>query len=145
MTSSAEETMQFGREFAQTLRGGEVIALQGPLGSGKTTLTKGIAEGLGISPSEVRSPTFVLLRSYDGKTADGKAVTMHHLDAYRLEGAADFEDIGGTDLLGDDSICVVEWADRIQGGLPEHRIDIKLEHVSPTERKLELRGKGSGE
>lgn len=139
VTSSAEETMELGRKIAAGLRGGEVIAVSGPFGAGKTVLIKGIAEGLGVADtSEVRSPTFVLLRTYEGKTAAG-AVSIHHLDAYRLRDATDFDDLGALDLMGKDTVLVIEWADRIAAGLPEKRADISLEHVDPETRKITVR------
>ena len=114
-----------------------MLALYGPLGAGKTTLIKGIAEGLGVADtSEVRSPTFVLVRVYEGKTSEDAPVSIHHVDAYRLTDGADFDDMGGIDLFGKASVCIVEWADRIAGALPEKRIDITLEHVDPTTRRI---------
>ncbi len=141
---SPEETMGFGRELAADLCGGEVIALNGPLGAGKTTLVKGIAEGLGVADtSDVRSPTFVLLRTYDGTTSTGKSVSLHHMDAYRLSEEIDFDNLGGLDLLTDDAVLVVEWADRISSGLPDKRIDISLEHDTPETRIITIKKQGT--
>ncbi len=139
VSSSAEETIELGKQIAGDLRGGEVIAVEGPLGAGKTTLIKGIAEGLGVADtSEVRSPTFVLLRTYEGRTSSG-TVSIHHMDAYRLRDGADFDDMGGLDLLGDDTVLIIEWADRIASGLPDGRIRIYMEHVDPQTRKITVR------
>ena len=136
ISSSAEETVDLGKKIARDLCGGEVVAVEGPLGAGKTTLIKGIAEGLGIADtSEVRSPTFVLLRTYEGKTSSG-AVSIHHMDAYRLRDGADFDDLGGRDLLGDDAVLIIEWADRVASGLPKDRICVSLEHVNPETREI---------
>ncbi len=122
VSSSAQETVELGKEIAGDLCGVEVIAVEGPLGAGKTTLIKGIAEGLGITDtSNVRSPTFVLLRTYEGKTSAGKAVSIHHMDAYRLRGGEDFDDMGGLDLMGDDTILIIEWADRVVRLSPQSR------------------------
>lgn len=140
ISSSAEETIELGKKIAGDLRGGEIIAVEGPLGAGKTTLIKGIAEGLGVADtSEVRSPTFVLLRTYEGRASSG-AVSIHHLDAYRLRDGADFDDMGGRDLLGNDTVLVIEWADRVASGLPDGRIRISMEHVNPETRKITVRG-----
>ncbi len=140
ISSSAEETIGFGRKIAADLQGGEVIALNGPLGAGKTTLIKGIAEGLGVADtSDVRSPTFVLLRTYEGKTSAGKPISIHHMDAYRLQGGGDFDDLGGLDLLGDDTVLIIEWADRVASGLPENRIHVTMEHIDPETRKITVR------
>ncbi len=139
ISSSVEETIELGKKIAGDLRGGEIIAVEGPLGAGKTTLVKGIAEGLGVADtSEVRSPTFVLLRTYEGRTSSG-AVSIHHLDAYRLRDGADFDDLGGRDLLGNDTVLIVEWADRVASGLPDGRIRISMEHVNPETRKITVR------
>jgi tRNA threonylcarbamoyladenosine biosynthesis protein TsaE len=136
-STSPEETMRFGRDLAAGLRGGDVLALYGPLGAGKTTLIKGIAEGLCVGdPAEVRSPTFVLVRVYDGRTSEGAPVSIHHVDAYRLTDGADFDDMGGIDLFGESSVCIIEWADRIAAALPAKRTDITLEHVDPKTRKI---------
>ncbi len=140
ISSSAEETVELGRKIAGDLCGGEVIAIEGLLGAGKTTLIKGIAEGLGVADtSEVRSPTFVLLRTYEGKTSAGKPVSIHHMDAYRLRDGADFDDMGGLDLMGDAAVLVIEWADRVASGLPENRINVSMEHVDPKTRKITVR------
>jgi tRNA threonylcarbamoyladenosine biosynthesis protein TsaE len=144
VTSSPEETMNLGRRIARDLRGGEVLALSGPLGAGKTTLIKGIAGGLGVEDtSEVRSPTFVLLRVYEGITSGGKPVSVNHVDGYRLDGGADFDDIGGRDLFEESSICLIEWADRIADGLPARRVNISLEHVDENTRRITISGSSS--
>ncbi len=136
VSASPEETMALGRDIGAALTGGEVIALEGPLGAGKTTMIKGIASALGVKDTgDVRSPTFVLQRTYPGVTSSGKNITIYHIDAYRLE-AADLDEIGGREMFSDDGIVVVEWADRVVSGLPSERINIALEHTGPETRRI---------
>jgi tRNA threonylcarbamoyladenosine biosynthesis protein TsaE len=139
-TSSPEETMELGRKLGAILKGGEVVSFEGPLGAGKTTMIKGIASALGVcDTSAVRSPTFVIVREYEGVSSEGKELSIHHMDAYRLEGGEDFDDLGGRDLMDDGSILLVEWADRILPGLPAERICVSIEHMDPTTRKIEIK------
>ncbi len=138
ITSSPEETMNVGRDIGDALEGGEVIALQGPLGVGKTILIKGIAEALGVEDTrDVRSPTFVLIRTYAGLTTGGKDITIYHIDAYRVSGA-DLDEIGGREMFSDDGVVLIEWADRVISGLPAECINITLEHTGPETRKISV-------
>jgi len=110
-----------------------VIALVGGLGAGKTVFVKGLARGLGVRPAhEVTSPTFVLITEYPGR------LTLYHVDAYRLEGAADFEALGADEILFGDGVCVIEWADRLAGCLPEDRLEVALAVEGPLSRRLAL-------
>jgi len=137
VTRSPEETMAVGRRLGRLLRAGDVVALSGPLGSGKTTLTKGLAEGLGVEDGRwVTSPTFVLVHEYPGRVA------VFHVDAYRLSGPADAEALGADELWFGEGVAIVEWADRIEGALPEERLDIAMEHRGRDERELTLRPRG---
>ncbi|MBM4035380.1 MAG: tRNA (adenosine(37)-N6)-threonylcarbamoyltransferase complex ATPase subunit type 1 TsaE [Planctomycetes bacterium] len=132
-TRSREETLAFGRRLGELLGPGDVVALRGPLGSGKTTLTKGIAEGLGFEePRWVTSPTFVLVHQYPGR------VPVYHIDAYRLRGPADAEALGMDELFFGDGVAVVEWAERIASALPPERLEIALEMPGEAEREFVL-------
>jgi tRNA threonylcarbamoyladenosine biosynthesis protein TsaE len=131
-THSPEETLDLGRRIGRAAQPGDVLALVGDLGSGKTVLAKGVAEGLGAaSAREVVSPTFVLCREY----LDGR-LPLYHFDAYRLRGAADLEGIGAPEVLGGDGLSLVEWADRAPQALPADRLEVRLEVTGPQSRRL---------
>jgi tRNA threonylcarbamoyladenosine biosynthesis protein TsaE len=110
---SEAETREAGRRLAGVLRGGEVLSLEGPLGAGKTTFVKGLAEGLGCRASEVSSPTFTLVHEYPG----GRFPVVH-LDLYRLESAEELAALGFDDLLAGPTITAIEWGDKFPEALP---------------------------
>jgi tRNA threonylcarbamoyladenosine biosynthesis protein TsaE len=121
---------------------GLVLGLEGPLGAGKTVFVKGLAQGLGIDPRTVASPTFVIASEY---VAAG-GMRLAHVDLYRLESAAELEGAGFLDLLGPGAVVVVEWADRFPEALPLGRLGLRLERpsggVSPTQRVLHAKASG---
>ncbi len=132
---SPQETMELGRRIGGQLRGGEVFAICGPLGSGKTHLIKGIAAGAGAQDqTSVTSPTFVLVNQYAGR------FDLYHIDAYRLDSVADFERLGFDDFCYPESVVLIEWADKIEPalqGLDVIRVD--LAHAGTRKRVLRLR------
>jgi tRNA threonylcarbamoyladenosine biosynthesis protein TsaE len=131
-TASAAETGRLGQDLARPLLGGDVIALSGELGSGKTTFTQGLARGLGIRAA-VTSPTFVLVNRYPAP--DGRV--LQHADCYRLANAPlEMWDVGLTDLYEGDDIVVIEWADRIPGLLPDDHLAIAFAYVDENRRQL---------
>ncbi len=134
-TNSPQKTMDLGAAIGRQLRGGEVIALVGPLGSGKTHLIKGIAAGAGAKDrQEVNSPTFVIINEYEGR------VRVYHIDAYRVTSLAEFEMLGFDDLLAPESVVVIEWADKVEGIVSQtHPIHIELRHEGRTRRTIVLR------
>ncbi len=137
-THSRDETIAFGRRLGQLLGPGDVVALRGPLGSGKTTLTKGLAEGLGVEePRWVTSPTFVLVHQYQGR------LPVYHIDAYRLRGPADAEAIGAEEMFFGDGVTIVEWAERIETALPAERLEVALEIGGEEEREISLKPLGA--
>jgi tRNA threonylcarbamoyladenosine biosynthesis protein TsaE len=133
LSHSVEETESIAAELAATLVAGDCVALEGPLGAGKTQFVRGLAVALGANPRAVSSPTFVLLNIYRG----GR-LTLFHLDAYRTAGADDFEGIGFSELLEQEGVVVVEWADRIEKILPRRRIRVVIEVVGENDRSLRI-------
>jgi tRNA threonylcarbamoyladenosine biosynthesis protein TsaE len=135
-SNSAEQTQRIGNQFGALLEKGDVIALQGDLGAGKTTLVQGIASGWGSAES-VTSPTFVLVNQYD--RPDGQR--MSHLDAYRLDNLTQAEDLD-LDHYQDKGPLIVEWAERIKNLLPEQHLWVELFHVGESRRRMEFRPQG---
>ncbi len=123
ISHSVEETLAFAKEFAATLKAGDVLALEGNLGSGKTTFVKGIALGLGLRDAgQVKSPTFVLMHIYP------TAIPLYHFDLYRIDGSGDLDTLGFEDFLEDrGAISCVEWADRARLLIPESAVKIRFE------------------
>jgi tRNA threonylcarbamoyladenosine biosynthesis protein TsaE len=135
-TNSSIQTIELGQKIGRQLKGGEVIALCGPLGSGKTHLIKGIVEGLGAedAPNEVTSPTFVLVNEYSGGSTPlttGR-LDVFHIDAYRINSIQEFEQIGFDDYCYPGSVVLIEWADKIEQALTGiNYIKIELAHLGP--------------
>ena len=120
-------TLEYGRHLAHSLSGGMVVTLQGDLGAGKTTLVKGLAEGLGIR-EVITSPTFVLMRFYDTGNKDIKRLC--HIDAYRLTSAQDLQMIGVEEYINNpDTLTVIEWPERVEGIIPEGAITIIFDEI----------------
>lgn len=130
ITRSEEETVAVAREFASTLSAGDVVLLSGNLGAGKTAFVRGLAEGLGIDPDDVSSPTFTIVHEYRG----GR-LALYHADLYRLERAAT-EDIGLEEMGVKDGVLAVEWPDRLTHAMPGARA-VRLELVDDTTRRIE--------
>ena len=135
--NSFEETKNFASRLSKKFQKGQVVALLGDLGSGKTTFSQGFAEGLGIE-QHVGSPTFKLVSEYAGA-----ALKLYHVDCYRLKNADEFLNLGGENLLlPDDGITLIEWANVIQELLPKDVIEIVFSRVigEPGKRILKIRG-----
>jgi len=136
-TDGPEQTMRLGRVLGAILPAGAVIALTGELGAGKTVLAKGIAQGLGVKDErEVTSPSFVLINEYEGR------VPIYHVDLYRLQHAAEAEDLGFEELFSGRGVILLEWAEKAARLLPAERIEVNIQWISPTERKIIFAGKG---
>ena len=137
-SNSPDETIELGRKIGLRLKGGEVIAVCGALGSGKTHLIKGIAAGAGAKDGRrVNSPTFVIVNEYAG--GNSSRLDIYHIDAYRLNSIAEFEMIGFDDFCYPQSVVLIEWADKIESAL--QRIDyirIELFHAGQTQRKMHI-------
>jgi len=136
-SNSPDETIEFGQRLGSQLKGGEVIAVCGPLGSGKTHLIKGIAGGAGAKDRrEVNSPTFVIVNEYAGR------LDIYHIDAYRLNSVSAFEMLGFDDFCYPQSVVIIEWADKIESALQTiDYIRIELEHAGETKRKIHVESK----
>lgn len=131
ISQSAAETVEYGRQLAAHLKSGDVVALTGDLGAGKTCLVKGIAAGLGVEQA-VTSPTFTLIHEYRG----GR-LPLVHVDLYRLDTLAEAVSIGIEDYLDGTGVTVVEWAERIESLLPERTQRIRLSVVDENTRNIE--------
>ncbi|QOV88595.1 tRNA (adenosine(37)-N6)-threonylcarbamoyltransferase complex ATPase subunit type 1 TsaE [Humisphaera borealis] len=139
-SSSVEQTEQIAAALAATLVGGEVIALHGDLGAGKTQFVRGLVRGLGGDPLRVSSPTYVLLHIYaqSPESADAMRLAVFHLDAYRVGGADDFEAIGFSELLEQGGVVVVEWPSRVAELLPSERIEVRIEPTGESARRITI-------
>jgi len=114
VTHSGADTVEVGRKLVKLLSPPQLLVLRGDLGTGKTTLVKGIAQALDAAePDEVTSPTFTLLHEYDG-TREGRPVKLYHLDVYRLEGERQLETLGLDELLTPDALVLVEWGEKFR-------------------------------
>lgn len=130
-------TELFGRRLGRLLFPGAVVALVGPLGAGKTHLTRAVAEGLGIADSRaVSSPTFVLIQEYRAR------LPVYHFDAYRLRGEGEFFDLGAHEYLEGDGVCLIEWADRVPGCLPAGHLRVELSVTGEASRRAAVTGHG---
>jgi tRNA threonylcarbamoyladenosine biosynthesis protein TsaE len=128
---SVKNTLHLGGLIARELLPGDIICLFGDLGSGKTVLTKGIAAGLGIDEQEVNSPSFVLIREYN----QGR-IPLYHFDFYRIDAAREISLIGYEEYFYGQGVCVVEWAQRLDGLLPPEYLKIELAAKGGTQRSL---------
>jgi tRNA threonylcarbamoyladenosine biosynthesis protein TsaE len=134
VSNSPEETVELGRKVGSQLKGGEVIAVCGTLGSGKTHLIKGIASGAGAAEArKVTSPTFVIINEYKGR------LDVYHIDAYRLDSISEFEMIGFDDYCQQGSVVLIEWADKIESALENiDYIRVELSHSGESKRKIHI-------
>lgn len=125
ISHSAKETITFAEEYARSLKGGDVVLLNGDMGAGKTVFAKGVALGLGIK-EEVLSPTYAYMNDYDGK--------LYHYDCYRLSSGMQAEALGLCDYFYGNGVCLVEWAENIADVLPEN-----CKHVTINKREGDVR------
>ncbi len=137
VSKSPQKTIEFGKHLATRLQKGDVIALFGDLGSGKTTLVKGIAKGLKVKPSKVHSPTFTLMNCYEGK------VPVYHFDLYRLDDIKEIDRLGCEEFFYDNGVSIIEWAEKLDRLLPAEYLEIKLKHKNVNERSLTLKAFGT--
>lgn len=134
ISKSVDETIDLGAELAKKLKAGDVVALIGDLGAGKTVLTKGIAKGLGVKNVRyVNSPTFVVIKEYKGK------IPLYHFDLYRLDKTSVIDAENYEEYFYGGGVSVVEWAEKIKKLLPKKYIEVKLSVVDETKRKIEIK------
>ena len=133
-TAGPEETVSLGERIGRALEPETTVALIGELGAGKTTLTKGIAKGLGV-PGLIHSPTFTLIHEHQGR------IPVYHFDLYRLDTQEQIEDLGYEDYFYGQGVTIVEWAEKIESLLPDDRLEIRISGEGD-QRTFELRATG---
>ncbi len=133
---SSAETERIGAAIGRLLTGGEVLALHGELGSGKTTLVRGIAAGLGVPRRTVSSPTFALIHEYAGR------LPLVHADLYRLDGETELAHLGLSEYLNGRAVVAIEWAEKAERELPGHRLEIRMTHTRDQARSILVRARG---
>ena len=136
VSQSVDETLALGERIGRAALPGDVVALFGGLGAGKTVLAKGILRGLGGDPDDATSPTFTLLRQYQAR------LQLHHFDAYRLAAPRELLEIGAEEAFYGDGICVIEWAERVLEVLPPDRLEVHLEVSGEARREVRLSAAG---
>lgn len=132
VSHSEKETENFAKEFAKSLKAGDVVAFEGDLGAGKTAFVRGMAGGLDCSDS-VCSPTFAIVNEYDGK------IPVFHFDMYRIETLGELYSIGFFEYLERGGICAIEWSENIYSALPQNSIFVNIQRLSGNERKITVR------
>ncbi len=135
VSRSADETKEIGRAIGGAVEAGTLILLIGQLGAGKTTLTQGLADGLGVT-AYTKSPSFVLVNEYQGR------LPLFHMDLYRIDDPTEAWELGLDDYLGRDGVLAIEWADRATSIFPEDRLEIHIEYLSDSERQLTVTASG---
>jgi tRNA threonylcarbamoyladenosine biosynthesis protein TsaE len=139
ISHSADQTRRLGARLGALLRGGDTLCLEGELGAGKTCLAQGVGRGWGAAQALI-SPSYVLIREYDRPTDDCR---LYHIDLYRMSGADEAAALGLDEILAaDDSMSVVEWADRARALMPANHLWITLAHIDATRRALRFEAQG---
>jgi tRNA threonylcarbamoyl adenosine modification protein YjeE len=142
VTKSEQETIDLAIEFASTLLANDVVLLEGELGVGKTCFVRGLCEGLGGDPTQVNSPTFVIMQEYEVDNGN----RLVHIDAYRLSGPEELETIGWDEILEDPlTIIAVEWPSKITEALPKEATTVSIEHLKEFERSVTIGHSSSGD
>ncbi len=131
ISASEARTRTLGKTFATRLQSGDVVALYGTLGAGKTQFVKGICTYFDIPPEQVSSPTFTIVNEYNGS-----AGPIYHFDAYRIEQVSEFFEMGYEDYFFGDGICLVEWPDRVEPLLPDDTIRLQFTHLGDDRREI---------
>ncbi|MFH1406945.1 MAG: tRNA (adenosine(37)-N6)-threonylcarbamoyltransferase complex ATPase subunit type 1 TsaE [Candidatus Omnitrophota bacterium] len=132
-SKSPYDTIRLGKNLGKLAKPGDVIVLVGELGSGKTTLTKGIAQGLGVKRTQyITSPSFVIAREYKGK------IPLYHIDLYRLDKDAELDTTGFEEYLGSGGVCVIEWGKKVESILPQEHLTVHLNIKGENKRQIKL-------
>ena len=135
ISRNAAETVKIGELIGSMLEPGDVVALIGELGAGKTCLTQGLARGLGVPAAfQITSPTFTLINEYPGR------INLTHIDTYRLSGITDMIDLGCEEYFSDCNVVVIEWAEKVREILPESTVFIQMTYLDENDRKIEISG-----
>ena len=136
ISKNPTETFFIGKTIGEILTHGDIVALIGELGTGKTCLTQGIARGIGVPEEyQITSPSFTLINEYHGR------VTLYHFDLYRLKGPMDLEDVGYEEYISGNGVNVIEWADKIINLIPDEALFISFIYINENERELAITGK----
>lgn len=131
VTASVEETLTLGADYAKGLKPGDVVALEGDLGAGKTHFVKGVASAFGVAEADVTSPTFSIIQEYRGR-----GVTVYHIDAYRIGHESELRNLGIEEILYGDGICLVEWPSRLGRWLPTDAKRVEVGHEGGSKRRF---------
>jgi len=136
-THSAPETVRLGKHLGKLLQAGDVVALGGELGAGKTQLIKGLAAGIGIgNPHDISSPSFMLVNEHDGK------IPFNHIDLFRLKGEKEAEELGLDEYFEGKGVTAIEWAERIPSLLPQNLLLVHIRYTGKNARSIEITAKG---
>jgi tRNA threonylcarbamoyladenosine biosynthesis protein TsaE len=135
-TKNSQETIDLGKKIAKIIKKGDIIALSGNLGAGKTTFVKGVAQGLGVKQNSVNSPSFVLLKTYMGK------LPLYHFDFYRIKKVKESYVMGIDEFMFADGVSLIEWADKIKKILPKQYLQIEFRFINENQRKIKLSARG---
>lgn len=137
ITKGTDETYAFARKIAETLSTGDIITLQGDLGSGKTTFTQGLGKALGIT-KPITSPTFLLVKSY--KIDKGPIKKLYHVDLYRIEKEQEISGLGLEEMLVEEgAVTVIEWPEKMGSLLPEKRVELQFQYIDENTRKITIK------
>lgn len=136
ISNSEKDTYKLAKRFEEKLHGGEIVVLNGDLGAGKTTFTKGLCKALGVTEN-VTSPTFTLMNIYKS----GR-LNLYHFDMYRIEDESEALELGLDEFFNSNGVCMVEWADNIRKMIPKNHITINITKLSENSREFEILGMG---
>jgi tRNA threonylcarbamoyladenosine biosynthesis protein TsaE len=136
-TDNPKETKCLGKKIGKLLKAGNVVALVGNLGAGKTVIANGLCEGLGVKEDYITSPTYTIINQYDGR------IPVYHIDLYRLKDSSELYNLGWDEYIYGHGVCMIEWADRAAEMLSEEYLMINMEVTGRNKRKITLQAKGA--